>query len=134
MKTRSRQRGQATVEYIVVTGALVAALLAEVYVSREDGSKINVIEKVEETYRLNYQGYSYAMSLSTLPRDTRKTKIYQTTEKAKEYLDRFEGYIDFDSENIMPSDDEKSDEEKSHEFEPPDLCKPEDFPKDCSDD
>ncbi|HKJ77535.1 MAG TPA: hypothetical protein VKA64_10070 [Gammaproteobacteria bacterium] len=124
MRTRNRQRGQATVEYIIVTGALVAALLAEVYVSREDGSKINVIEKIEETYHLNYQGYSYAMSLSTPPRDTRETTIYQATAKAKSYLDRLERYTDLDSVDFTTSVKRPK----------PDLCSPEDFPEDCSND
>lgn len=124
VKTRNRQRGQANVEYIVVTGALVAALLAEIYVSREDGSKINVIEKIEETYHLNYQGYSYAMSLSTLPRDTKETKIYKATAKAKSYLEKFEEYTDPDSVDLT----------KRVKPPKPDLCKPEDFPEDCSDD
>ncbi len=89
-----RQRGQAAVEYAIVTGALIAALLAAVYDSREGAGKVNAIEKVEETYRLNYQGYSYAMSLSTLPTNVTDNEYAKLQAEAKGYLDEFEKYTD----------------------------------------
>ncbi len=94
MNSRRRQRGQAAVEYAIVTGALITALLAAVYDSREGRGKISVIDKVEETYRLNYQGYSYAMSLSSLPENMPAQEFRRLEAQAGEYLDEFEKYTD----------------------------------------
>lgn len=103
MDFRRWQRGQATVEYVIVTGALITALLAAVYESREGGDKISAIDKVEETYRLNYQGYSYAMSLSTLPENMPENEFQKLEAQAGQYLDEFEKYTDPNRMNLKTS-------------------------------
>ena len=57
-KRRQRQRGQGMVEYTVVTSLGILVLL---------GPGVDVISWTMETIKGNYQGYSYAMSLSQWP-------------------------------------------------------------------
>lgn len=63
-----RQKGQANTEYIVVVGALVAALLVDV-----PGTDRTAIEHLSDVMQRNYTGYSYAISVSELP-DTNETE------------------------------------------------------------
>ena len=57
-----RQKGQANTEYIVVVGALVAALIIDV-----PGTDRSAIEHLSDVMQRNYTGYSYAISVSELP-------------------------------------------------------------------
>jgi len=57
-KTFTRQRGQGMVEYTVVTSLGILVLL---------GPGVDVIRWTMDTIKNNYQGYSYAMSLSQWP-------------------------------------------------------------------
>lgn len=63
-----RQRGQANTEYVIVVGALVAALIVNV-----PGTDKSAIEHLVEVIKRSYSGYSYAVSASELP-DERKSK------------------------------------------------------------
>ncbi len=59
---RKRHKGQANTEYIVVVGALVAALIVDV-----PGTDRSAIEHLSDVMKRNYTGYSYAISISELP-------------------------------------------------------------------
>ena len=56
------QRGQANTEYIVIVGALVAALIVNV-----PGTKQTAIEHLVSIIKRNYTGYSYGLSVAELP-------------------------------------------------------------------
>ena len=60
------QRGQANTEYIVVVGALVAALIVDV-----PGTDRSAVEHLTDVIKRNYQGYSYGISVSELPDENR---------------------------------------------------------------
>ena len=57
------QRGQGMVEYVVVLATLVFALTVPL---NGPGSN-NVIEQIEQVLQDNYEGYSFAVSLSEMP-------------------------------------------------------------------
>ena len=57
-----RQLGQANTEYIIVVGALVAALLVDV-----PGTNQTAIEHLNDVIKRNYTGYSYGISVAELP-------------------------------------------------------------------
>lgn len=58
------QRGQSSVEYIIVCAALISALLVEV---PSDDAGRNVIEICSDEIRDWYKAFSYSKSLPTLP-------------------------------------------------------------------
>ncbi len=67
---RSRQQGQSMVEYTVVVMALITALIMPLPDAlRRDGAPPgeNAVESLERAIRDNYQGYSYAVSMSEYP-------------------------------------------------------------------
>ena len=53
-----RQSGQAMTEYVIVTAFGLMLLL---------GPGIDILKEMANVFRRNYDGYSYAMSLSALP-------------------------------------------------------------------
>ena len=55
-----KQRGQSMVEYVVVTGAIIAALYS--------GS--DVMNAMHEAIKGSYEGYSYTISVAEIPDDT----------------------------------------------------------------
>ncbi len=63
--TRNRwyQRGQGMVEYVVVLATTVFALT----VPLNGAGSNNVIEEIEQVLRDNYEGYSFAVTLSEMP-------------------------------------------------------------------
>ncbi|GAB1043544.1 MAG: hypothetical protein SPiBPW_19110 [Shewanella algae] len=58
-----KQKGQASFEYLVVCGALVAALLTPI----ESQGDQNVVELCLEALRAWYTAFAYAKSLPALP-------------------------------------------------------------------
>lgn len=68
----SRYKGQSSVEFFVVTGALVAALLTPIpdnelggFLEEHQGD--NAIEILTQKIKDSYAAYSYAKSLTPLP-------------------------------------------------------------------
>lgn len=62
IKTRYRNYGQAAVEYLIVSGALITALLVPV-----DNNDNNIIEICLQAIRDWYVAFAYAKSLPALP-------------------------------------------------------------------
>ena len=55
----NKQRGQSMVEYLVVTSALVAALIV--------GGNDNVMKSMRDALKGSYEGYAYTISIAELP-------------------------------------------------------------------
>ena len=54
-----KQQGQSMVEYLVVTSALIAALII--------GGNDSVMNKMGDALKGSYEGYSYTISVAELP-------------------------------------------------------------------
>jgi len=74
------------VEYVVVAGTVVAAMLAPVFNGK------NAIELLENAVSKNYQGYSYAVSLSEYPDYLPANKLNQAGQDAAALLDKYKDY------------------------------------------
>lgn len=79
------------VEYLVVTGMLLTAMMAPVY----DGQ--TAIEALEAAYQDNYEGYSYAVSLSEYPDYLPANELEDAADKA---IEDIENLVDFDPSDI----------------------------------
>jgi hypothetical protein len=70
------QRGQAAVEYLVVVGALVTALVA----------LPSVFELVRESLQSKYQSYSFAVAISEPPRSAFDREVAADAHKVEEVM------------------------------------------------
>ena len=71
-KNKNQQKGQSSVEFFIITSALIIALITPIpnnemggFLQQYQGS--SVIEVLIETVKKNYAAYSYAKSVTPLP-------------------------------------------------------------------
>lgn len=72
MQMLTKHKGQSSIEYVVITGALVAALLTPVpsnelggFLQEHQGK--NAIQILTQKIKDSYNAYSYAKSLAPIP-------------------------------------------------------------------
>ncbi|GMR08486.1 MAG: hypothetical protein BMS9Abin26_1491 [Gammaproteobacteria bacterium] len=124
--TRQRkQEGQAMVEYVVVVFFFVLLLAAPIYdpddpngddtfkdfeyAKRKNaaGRNLNSIEVVREVLQDNYNGYTFALSISEypdyLPLQEEQQMLYDLNDQLQDINNIKEGAVDFVKNNLPPS-------------------------------
>jgi hypothetical protein len=83
IKSRIRcNRGQSTVEYVVVTSALLTALLAAPSVS----------DTLLQTFYNKYESYSFGVAISDPPRGETDKKVHKITETIDDWFQAFDDF------------------------------------------
>ncbi|MBU0969225.1 MAG: hypothetical protein KKC20_01195 [Proteobacteria bacterium] len=83
IKNRIRcNRGQSTVEYVVVTSALLAALMAAPSVS----------DTLVQTFYNKYESYSFGIAISDPPREETDKKVHEITETIDKWIQQFDDF------------------------------------------
>lgn len=121
--SRQLQHGQSMVEYIVVVFFSVLLLAAPLYdpgaadsddtfknfeyAKNDQGRRLNAVQAVQAVIKDNYNGYSYAMSLSEYPDYLPLQEQRQALNDFNAQLDDLNGLKDdaanFVSKNVPPS-------------------------------
>ena len=70
-------RGQSTIEYLVVTGALIATLI----------SMPSIYKAVSDTMQDKYKSYAFGIAISDPPRKAFDDTVQKDADKVKEVLD-----------------------------------------------
>jgi hypothetical protein len=83
IKTKLRcNRGQSTVEYVVVTSALLAAFMAAPSVS----------DTLVLTFNNKYESYSFGVAISDPPRGGTDKKVHEITETIDAWFQAFDDF------------------------------------------
>jgi len=89
---RFDNRGQSTIEYLIVTFVLVAVLV----------SAPSIYDMVGTTLKNKYQSYSFAVAVSDPPRKAFDDSITKEADKIKHILNVFEEIGDLMRDSIFP--------------------------------
>lgn len=86
------ERGQSTIEYLVVTFVLVASLIAVP----------NLYETSSDTLKNKYHSYSFAVAVSDPPRKAFDDEVEHDADKIEKILDIIEEIADLMNNSVFP--------------------------------
>jgi ABC-type lipoprotein release transport system permease subunit len=88
----NNERGQSTIEYLIVTGILVMALI----------TMPSIYATISHTMQNKYKSYCFGVAISDPPRKAFDDAINQDADKVQEVLNAFDELADFMKNVIVP--------------------------------